>query len=270
MSLDQQVALLRVIQEKKLTRIGGHDAIPVDVRIICATNRDLYSEMRTGSFRSDLYYRLNVINIKIPPLKERRGDIMLLFHHFMKTAEKKVNRKSSRINSDVEKHLVRYGWPGNVRELQNVVERVVNGTAGSSLEMEHLPQDIRMADPSSASPPERHWTRPVRRTPSTSRRPACDSGRSRVRPRRGRSWGSWRSITAISAGLPERSGYPAPPCTRRSGATTRKRRENVPPPESVHLVSMGCSQMDAVLRNGDTHRFVYTFIDPFEYKRMRN
>lgn len=153
MSLDQQVALLRVIQEKRLTRIGGHDAIPVDVRIICATNRDLYSEMRAGSFRSDLYYRLNVINIKIPPLKERRGDIMLLFHHFMKTAEKKANRKSSRINSDVEKHLVRYGWPGNVRELQNVVERMVNGTSGSSLEMEDLPQDIRMADPSSASPP---------------------------------------------------------------------------------------------------------------------
>ncbi|MGV8080346.1 MAG: sigma 54-interacting transcriptional regulator [Syntrophales bacterium] len=148
MSIDQQVSLLRVIQEKRLTRIGGHDAIPVDVRIICATNKDLYREMRTGSFRNDLYYRLNVINIKIPPLRERRGDIMLLFNHFMKMAERKANKKSSRISGDVQKHLISYSWPGNVRELQNVVERMVNVTSGSSLETDQLPQDIRMAVPS--------------------------------------------------------------------------------------------------------------------------
>ncbi|NPU84308.1 MAG: sigma 54-interacting transcriptional regulator [Syntrophaceae bacterium] len=151
MSIDQQVSLLRVIQEKRLTRIGGHDAIPVDVRIICATNKDLYSEMRTGSFRNDLYYRLNVINIKIPPLRERRGDIMLLFNHFMKMAERKANKKSSRISSDVQKHLINYSWPGNVRELQNVVERMVNVMSGSSLETDQLPQDIKMAVPSVAS-----------------------------------------------------------------------------------------------------------------------
>ncbi len=115
-----------------MTRIGGHDAIPVDVRIICATNKDLYSEMRTGSFRNDLYYRLNVINIKNPPLRERRGDIMLLFNHFMKMAERKANKKSSRISGDVQKHLINYSWPGNVRELQNVVERMVNVMSGSS------------------------------------------------------------------------------------------------------------------------------------------
>jgi len=153
MSLDQQGALLRVIQEKRLTRIGGRHAIPVDVRIICATNKDLYGGMRAGSFRNDLYYRLNVINIKIPPLRERRGDITLLFHHFLKTAERRAGRHGTRVGDDVRKRLVRYDWPGNVRELQNVVERMVNVTSGARLEPDQLPPEIRGTVPPAESPP---------------------------------------------------------------------------------------------------------------------
>jgi sigma-54 dependent transcriptional regulator, acetoin dehydrogenase operon transcriptional activator AcoR len=147
MSFDQQCSLLRVIQEKKVTRIGGHQEIPIDVRIICATNKDLYAEMKTGSFRNDLYYRLNVINIKIPPLRDRRGDIMLLFDHFLKMAERHAQKNHIQISSDVQKNLIRYDWPGNVRELQNLAERLVNITPGTCMEAGHLPPEITAASP---------------------------------------------------------------------------------------------------------------------------
>jgi PAS domain S-box-containing protein len=155
MSLDQQGALLRVIQEKRLTRIGGHHAISVDVRIICATNKDLYREMKRGSFRNDLYYRLNVINIKVPPLRERRDDIPLLFRHFMRQAEGHAGRKKTQVSEEVRKCLAGYDWPGNVRELQNVVERMASGKPGTCLEIEHLPQEIKtVTRPADAPVPE--------------------------------------------------------------------------------------------------------------------
>ncbi len=149
MPLELQSSLLRVIQEKKVTRIGGHQALPVDVRIICATNKDLHAEMKRHCFRQDLYYRLNVINIKIPPLRERRADAMLLFNHFLNEARKRSNRDIYRLNNKMRSYLLNYDWPGNVRELHNVVERMVNMTGGTYLDIKHLPPEIIAASHSS-------------------------------------------------------------------------------------------------------------------------
>ena len=146
--LDQQVTLLRVIQEKAITRIGGHREIPVDIRIICATNKKLIDEVRKDNFRRDLYYRLNVINIRIPPLRERADDIEHLFVHFLKIEAQRL-RKTIDIKDDrILAVLSSYNWPGNVRELQNVVERVANTLQDNILEMEHLPSEVRGMEPS--------------------------------------------------------------------------------------------------------------------------
>ncbi len=125
MPLTQQVALLRVLETKKVSRIGDDKEIPVDVRIVCATNKDLHREVREGRFRSDLYYRLNVINIQIPPLRERKEDIYLLIGAFIK---KYGSHRFDREKTFSDKKLMalyEYDWPGNVRELQNVVERLI-------------------------------------------------------------------------------------------------------------------------------------------------
>lgn len=140
---EQQAALLRVIQEKSVTRIGGRDVIPIDVRIICATNKDLSVEMNKGTFRHDLYYRLNVINIKIPPLRERPNDILILFKYFLDTLAPKFSKSIRKINDGVLDRLLGYHWPGNVRELQNIAERMLNSMVGTSLEIEHLPIEIK-------------------------------------------------------------------------------------------------------------------------------
>ncbi len=123
MPLELQVALLRAIQEKSIGRIGSNQIIPVDVRIICATNKNLIEEMQKGNFRQDLFYRLNVINLHILPLRERPEDIPLLFRHFMRQLNAENNQP---LGEDLKNSLLNYGWPGNVRELQNVVERMVN------------------------------------------------------------------------------------------------------------------------------------------------
>lgn len=141
MPFEQQVALLRVIHERTVTRIGGYREIPVDVRIICATNKDLEQEMKKGNFRADLYYRLNVISLKIPPLRERPEDIAPLFKHFIQ--RKVANPHGEYVVPDsILKLLVNYSWPGNVRELQNIVERILNKSQGKYPELEHLPYDL--------------------------------------------------------------------------------------------------------------------------------
>lgn len=140
---DQQVAILRVIQERNLTRVGGREVIPIDVRVICATNKNLSLEMQRGSFRDDLYYRLNVINITIPPLRERPSDIILLFKHFLKIGAPRFSKQIKKINEEALKCLLKYPWPGNVRELQNVVERILITISGSTLEMDHLPSELK-------------------------------------------------------------------------------------------------------------------------------
>ncbi len=121
--LHLQVKLLRVLQEKEITRIGGRKARKVDTRVIAATNRDLYKMVLEGSFREDLYYRLNVIPFKIPPLRERKEDIMPLILNFKKKFEQKYGIKRD-CSSEVVRIFMSYDWPGNVRELENVIERI--------------------------------------------------------------------------------------------------------------------------------------------------
>lgn len=142
MPFEQQIALLRVIQEKSVTRIGGTQAIPVDVRIICATNKDLHTEMINKRFRKDLYYRLNVISIRIPPLRERKEDIPLLVNHFLKDNYAYWDNDKAILSPHLLTSLQAYEWPGNVRELQNVVERMLNNAQGKQLDVAHLPPDL--------------------------------------------------------------------------------------------------------------------------------
>lgn len=148
MPLEQQAALLRVIQEKSITRIGGTQAIPVDVRIICATNKDLQTEMHHGRFRKDLYYRLNVISIKIPPLRERKEDIRLLVNHFLKNSSAHRGPGQYSLTPDMLQVLEAYDWPGNVRELQNVLERMLNNAKGSQLSQADLPFELFFSETS--------------------------------------------------------------------------------------------------------------------------
>lgn len=142
MPLEQQAILLRAIQEKAIMRVGGDTLINVDVRIIAATNQDLLGLVEQGRFRADLYYRLNVVQISIPPLRERIGDIALLFDYFLKTMSPKFNRQIKDVQPAVIKCLEAYDWPGNIRELQNVVERILLVCEGSQINIEHLPREI--------------------------------------------------------------------------------------------------------------------------------
>jgi len=125
MSLAMQVKLLRVLQERELTRVGGEKVIQVDVRVIAATNKDLADLKNRGLFREDLYYRLNVVSLEIPPLKKRRDDIPLLAQHFLKMFSDKNNKEIKGFTPRAMDLLIRYDWPGNVRELMNAVERGV-------------------------------------------------------------------------------------------------------------------------------------------------
>jgi transcriptional regulator with PAS, ATPase and Fis domain len=150
MPFEQQATLLRVLQEKKVGRIGGNQMLPIDVRVICATNKDLKNEMKKGSFRQDLYYRLNVISLQIPPLWERSTDVILLFNHFLKTAARQVNKDIKSVAPEILNYLIAYSWPGNVRELQNVVERMLNTATGNYLGIDQLPEEIRNPHASSA------------------------------------------------------------------------------------------------------------------------
>ena len=124
-SQKMQVQLLRVIESKQFTRVGGNEVVHSDFRIICATNRDLEGAVKEGTFREDLYYRLNVFTVFIPPIRERRTDIPLLVHHFLKKYSSVMNKAVNEVAPDTMDLLVRYDWPGNVRELENVIERAM-------------------------------------------------------------------------------------------------------------------------------------------------
>ena len=154
MPLEQQIALLRVLQDKKITRIGGRKVIFVDVRIICASNHDLQSEIARGNFRQDLYYRLNVISVKLPPLRERQEDIPLIFDHFLKETSHKLGIKVNSVDPAVITYLQQYHWPGNIRELQNVVERMINLATEGVIGPEQVPKEI-ISPPTSLYPEEK-------------------------------------------------------------------------------------------------------------------
>ena len=133
-----QVKLLRVLQDKEFKRVGGTEDIRVDARIIAATNKDLEEAVKEKRFRDDLFYRLNVIQIKLPPLRERREDIPILAAHFLKKYSEELNKNISRISPEALNLLLNYGYPGNVRELQNIIERAVALGNGQELTPQHL------------------------------------------------------------------------------------------------------------------------------------
>lgn len=143
MPLAMQSKLLRVLQEKEIQRIGGQKSIAVDVRIIAATHRDLEKMVEEGKFRQDLYYRLNVIKIEIPPLRKRKEDIPLISLGLLKKIEGKFYRKGIELSSDVKKRLMQHTWPGNIRELENVLERAINVLDGKNIDLAHLPLYLR-------------------------------------------------------------------------------------------------------------------------------
>jgi len=146
-SQSTQVKLLRVLQEKEYVRVGGTRTIATDVRIIAATNRDLHEAMEKGGFREDLFYRLNVFPIDIPPLRERREDISLLVEHFVAMSATNLGCTKPAVGDDAISMLTAYSWPGNIRELQNIVERAVLLADGETVTRDHLPREVVGEEP---------------------------------------------------------------------------------------------------------------------------
>jgi DNA-binding NtrC family response regulator len=138
-----QVKLLRVLQEHQFERVGGNEKIEVDVRIIAATNKDLEQKIKSGSFREDLYYRLNVVSIKIPPLRERKEDILPMIESFIEKYCKENNKQKIEISKEAADVLMKYNYPGNVRELENIIERGVVLTRGNVITLNDLPMNIK-------------------------------------------------------------------------------------------------------------------------------
>lgn len=147
LSLPLQSKLLTVIERREVIRVGSNKSIPVDVRLICATNSDLYESVSSGLFRQDLLYRINTVEIHLPPLRERGDDILLLSNHFLKTYSKKYKKNLRGITSAAVKKILHYSWPGNVRELQHAIERAVIMTESNSLE----PDDFILTTPQKKS-----------------------------------------------------------------------------------------------------------------------
>jgi transcriptional regulator with PAS, ATPase and Fis domain len=143
MPLDLQGSLLRFLEEGKIMRLGGRELMQVNVRVIAASNKNLKDEVMKGHFRLDLYYRLKVIDIEIPPLRERKDDIPGLVEHFIKIIGPKLGKEINRVDPEAMEVLIAYDWPGNVRELNNVLERAVNIASGNVLTVDALPADIR-------------------------------------------------------------------------------------------------------------------------------
>ncbi len=147
-----QAKLLRVLQERQFERVGGSRTLSVNVRVLAATHRDLERAMREGAFREDLYYRLNVVTIQIPPLRERREDIPLLLDHFLRKFAEKNRRDVTGLTAAARDALLKYDYPGNVRELENVVERAVLLCRGRVIDLEDLPATVRPGQRSAGAP----------------------------------------------------------------------------------------------------------------------
>jgi len=144
MNLSAQAKILRVLQERKFERLGGTDTIEVDVRVIAATNKDLVREIEKGNFREDLYYRLNVFPIKVPPLRERKEDIPLLVEEFLLEISDRTGLGKKEVSSELLEALMEYDWPGNVRELKNFIERLVIISSKDLITYEDLPTDFKL------------------------------------------------------------------------------------------------------------------------------
>ncbi|MBX5449848.1 sigma-54-dependent transcriptional regulator [Thermogemmatispora sp.] len=142
MPLDMQAKLLRVLETRSFFRLGGSKEVKINVRVIAATNRDLQKAMAEGTFRRDLFYRLAVMQINLPPLRERPGDILLFASRFVEDFNKSLGRNVRRISPEAQRLLLAYSWPGNVRELKNVIERAMILSSGDEILPAHLPQEI--------------------------------------------------------------------------------------------------------------------------------
>lgn len=140
---DLQVKLLRVLQERTLERVGGADQIEVDIRVVAATNKDLQKAVENGDFREDLYYRLNVVSVELPPLRERREDIPFLANHFLEKYTEENGKQINGFTAQAMDYMSAYEWPGNVRQLQNVIERCVVLAGSESIDAEDLPSEIK-------------------------------------------------------------------------------------------------------------------------------
>jgi two-component system, NtrC family, response regulator AtoC len=149
--VEMQVKLLRVLQESEFERVGGIKTIKVDVRLVTATNRDLVQDIAAGSFREDLYYRLNVVPIHIPPLRERREDIPLLVEHFLAKFNDRLKKQIDSVSADAIARLISYHWPGNIRELENLMERTMLFCERSEIQVSDLPPEIGGLPPVSAA-----------------------------------------------------------------------------------------------------------------------
>jgi transcriptional regulator with PAS, ATPase and Fis domain len=150
--VEMQVKLLRALQESEFERVGGIKTIRVDVRLIAATNRNLETLIAEGRFREDLFYRLNVVPIALPPLRDRREDIPLLVQHFIEKYDRRLGKKVERVDEAAMEVLVGYGWPGNIRELENVMERSVLFADGPLVTVAQLPGTLRERTAGAAIP----------------------------------------------------------------------------------------------------------------------
>jgi DNA-binding NtrC family response regulator len=137
-----QAQLLRTLQDGEVRPVGGSESIKVDVRLVCATNRDLEAEVKAGRFREDLYFRINVVTVKLPPLRERASDIPILVAHFLAKTARREGRPLASMSKEALEILCHYGWPGNVRELQNAVESALAVAKGNVVLPSDLPSDV--------------------------------------------------------------------------------------------------------------------------------
>ncbi|HUL60085.1 MAG TPA: sigma-54 dependent transcriptional regulator [Anaeromyxobacteraceae bacterium] len=149
--LEVQAKFLRVLEERKIRRLGGRAEVEVDVRVLCATNRDLKEEIRRGRFREDLFFRLNVFTLHLPPLKERREDVPLLVHHFLEKFNGETGKRVQGVTPSAMAVLQGYAWPGNIRELRNTLERAMILVEGDVIGEEQLPPDMQASRPEAAT-----------------------------------------------------------------------------------------------------------------------
>jgi nitrogen regulation protein NR(I) len=158
--IEMQVKLLRVLQESEFERVGGIKTTRVDVRLVAATNRDLEKEIEAGRFRKDLFYRLNVVPIHLPPLRDRSADVPTLAKHFIEKYNKRLNKRLEGISQEALVQLQAYPWPGNIRELENLIERLILFADGPRIELKDLPEAVRMGPVGPTPSANDHTPRP--------------------------------------------------------------------------------------------------------------
>jgi DNA-binding NtrC family response regulator len=208
--VEMQVKLLRVLQESEFERVGGIKTIKVDVRLITATNRDLAAEITTGGFRDDLYYRLNVVPIHLPPLRERREDIPLLVDHFLTRFNERLKKQVTGVEPEAIDRLVSHQWPGNIRELENVIERTVLFCEGPLIHLADLPGELGGTPNQAMSPP----TAPV----VEERAPAAAASSSSLPAQGSEKPQSSTPPTSLPASQPASPPFSAPPVGEEVGS----------------------------------------------------